>query len=96
MEYKLNKIDIDVRQSINSETREGKIHSKKGISVNKDKNRDNKDGQSKEFKLPQSTKNGKYIVIEAEKKNDIKIDATIEDKEFKKVTSTGVFIDERK
>lgn len=37
MEYRINKIDPELRHSINEERAEGKVHNKKGINVNKDK-----------------------------------------------------------
>jgi hypothetical protein len=37
MEYRINKIDTDLRQKINEERSEDKIHNKKGININKDK-----------------------------------------------------------
>jgi hypothetical protein len=42
MEFKLNKIDTDLRQRINEERSEDKIHNKKGININKDKNKEEK------------------------------------------------------
>lgn len=38
MEFKLNKVDTELRQRINEERSEDKIHNKKGININKDKN----------------------------------------------------------
>ena len=37
MEYRVNKIDPDLRQKINEERNEERIHTKKGININKDK-----------------------------------------------------------
>ena len=45
MEFKLNKIDPELRQRINAQTSEGIVHTKKGISVNKDKNKDSRQQQ---------------------------------------------------
>ncbi|WP_017211308.1 hypothetical protein [Clostridium beijerinckii] len=36
MEFKLNKIDTDIRQKMQEEIKEDKIHSGKGINVKKD------------------------------------------------------------
>ncbi|MBN7573073.1 hypothetical protein C1H57_00460 [Clostridium sp. 2-1] len=36
MEFKLNKIDTDIRKKIQEETKEDKVHSGKGISIKKD------------------------------------------------------------
>ena len=37
MEFKINKIEMDVRHKINEERSMDKVHTKKGIGVNKDK-----------------------------------------------------------
>jgi hypothetical protein len=37
MEYRINKIDTDLRRKINEERSEDKIHNKKGINISKDK-----------------------------------------------------------
>ncbi|ETI88177.1 MAG: hypothetical protein Q607_CBUC00206G0001, partial [Clostridium butyricum DORA_1] len=36
MEFKLNKIDTDIRKKIQEETKEDKVHSSKSISIKKD------------------------------------------------------------
>ncbi len=36
MEFKLNKIDTDIRKKIKEERKESKVHSGKAINVNKD------------------------------------------------------------
>lgn len=40
MEFRLNKIDLEVRDKIKEQTKEGKVHSKQNITINK-QDRDN-------------------------------------------------------
>lgn len=42
MEFRLNKIDTSLRQKINDATKEGKVHGKSDVKVDKDKNREEK------------------------------------------------------
>jgi hypothetical protein len=80
MEFKLNKIDKDLRQRINEERSEDKIHNKKGININKDKNKEEKN-ENKETKKSEhnenidsmESKNSKTEVIEPEKGHYIDI-----------------------
>ena len=51
MEYKLNKIDTELRQLVNDATKEGKVHgNKETYKVNKDKKERNKKEYSEELK----------------------------------------------
>lgn len=44
MEFRLNKIDLEIRDKIKEQTKEGKVHSKQNITINKqDKNNNSKD-----------------------------------------------------
>lgn len=92
MEFKLNKIDTDIRQRINDATKEGRVHGKEDIQVNRDKNQENKP----KFQLPEKNAKKKFsdLVIEAskEKDKDVKIDAENEDSS----SVLGRFIDIRK
>ncbi len=38
MEFKLNKIDVEIRQRVKDTTKSGIIHRKESITVNKDRN----------------------------------------------------------
>ncbi|EPS46500.1 hypothetical protein CFSAN002367_27516 [Clostridium botulinum CFSAN002367] len=40
MEFRLNKIDLEIRDKIKEQTKEGKVHSKQNITINK-QDRDN-------------------------------------------------------
>ncbi len=104
MEFRLNKIEPELRQKINDETREGKVHSKKDIRVNTDKNDKNKRENSKEynqdsdekFSLSKYVKKDKKITINAVKVESIEIEATVEKESNSKETYKGVFLDTRK
>ena len=46
MEFKLNKIDVEIRQRVKDTTKSGVVHRKDSITVNKDRNtRDNSNSQ---------------------------------------------------
>lgn len=101
MEFRLNKIDMDIRQGINDETREGKVHSKKGIEINKDKsedkrqNKQQKEKPKEKFNLSKYAKNSK-ITIDAVKIENIEVRATKEAAPSSKDDNKGLFIDARK
>lgn len=101
MEFRLNKIDMDIRRDINDETREGKVHSKKGIKVDKEKSEDkrqNKQQQEKpkeKFNLSKYVKNSK-ITIDAVKVQNVEVKATKEERQNSKDDNKGLFIDARK
>jgi hypothetical protein len=92
MEYKLNKIDPDLRQKINDSSREGLVHSKKNIEVNKDKQEEKR--KNKNYKLEDYDKN-KKLVVKAIKVENVQVEA------FNEKTKTddntkGMFLDIKK
>lgn len=93
MEFKLNKIDTDIRQRINDATKEGKVHGKEDIHVNKDKNQNNKP----KFQLPKqgTRKKASDIIVQAskEEEKELKVSAENENDAMKPL---GRFIDVRK
>ncbi|GCD09024.1 hypothetical protein [Clostridium tagluense] len=50
MEFKLNKIDVEIRQRVKDTTKSGIIHRKESISVNKDRNPKDSSKSQDEFK----------------------------------------------
>lgn len=95
MEFKINKIDMEVRDRINAKTSEGKVHSKDLIKINRDsKHKD--ESNNEEFKdvLSKRKNENKKIVVQAVKNEDLEIEAS------KEVTETeerlGKFLDVRK
>lgn len=75
MEFKLNKIDTDIRKKMQEEIKEDKVHSGKGISIKKDikdeRYRDVAESTDKEFEK-------RYITIDGIKDNHRNIDIKVE------------------
>lgn len=76
MEFKLNKIDTDIRRKLQEEIREGKVHGNNSITVKKDlkeernntKNKEKSSKSKKEFFIVDGIKyEGKTLNIDAEK-----------------------------
>lgn len=99
MEFKLNKIDLQVRDRIKEQTKEGKVHSKKNITINK-QHRDN-NSKDKSFyeqlkkQRENKNKNIKVKAIKYVKSENLDIEATKEEMEGKP-TIVGTIIDAKK
>lgn len=79
MEYRLNKIDTEVRQIINDATKEGKVHNYKELNkVNKDGRNNNQD-QSGSFKEQLEKSQKEKITVNAVKFQEINVDALKDD-----------------
>lgn len=50
MEFKLNKIDVELRQRVKDTTKSGVVHRKEAITVNKDRNPNDNSSSFEEFK----------------------------------------------
>jgi FtsP/CotA-like multicopper oxidase with cupredoxin domain len=75
LEFKLNKIDTDIRKKMQEEIKEDKVHSGKGINVKKDlKNEDN----NKKQNSTKEENRKRYITINGVKYNDKNIDIKVE------------------
>jgi uncharacterized protein YicC (UPF0701 family) len=73
MEYKLNKIEPEVRQRIKETTSSGKVHTKTGITINQDnKNKKNKDSSDFNSEL-EKHKNEKKFSVDAVKVDEVEI-----------------------
>ncbi|WP_251860526.1 hypothetical protein [Clostridium sp. Marseille-Q2269] len=99
MEFKLNKIDLQVRDRIKEQTKEGKVHSKKNITINK-QHRDNnsKDKSFYEQLKKQRENKNKNIKVKATKyvkSENLDIEATKEEMEGKPII-VGTIIDAKK
>lgn len=95
MEYRLNKIDMDLRKQINEAAKEGKVHGNKQVSINKDKKEEQKDSNSKQKFKNFERYNKKKLLVDAEKAEQLEIDAYLEkDKDLK--GEKGIFLDTRK
>ncbi|MFW2501346.1 hypothetical protein [Clostridium diolis] len=75
MEFKLNKIDTDIRKKMQEEIKDDKVHSGKGITIKKDM-RDEKSEYS--LKLKEVEYDKKYITIDGVKYNNKNIDIEVE------------------
>lgn len=89
MEYRLNKIDTDLRQKINDAAKEGLIHGAKNITINKDKRKEKKD-----YKLGKYDNHNK-VIVDAVKAEKIEIDAINDNVEYDEA-SKGVYLDTKK
>lgn len=102
MEFRLNKIDTNLRQRINEETAEGKVHSKQGtlIQSNKyDAKRLAKNGKRKtkeKFNISKYVKGKEKITIEASKVQDVDVKAEKEENISGLSNYKGLFIDSRR
>lgn len=100
MEFILNKVEPAVRQQVNDKTKEGKVHTKNNITINKDKHQEeekkDKENRRQELKaqeLKRYNKN-KKVIIDAVKVDTISVDAINEEEKLK--NRKGLFIDIRK
>ena len=75
MEFKLNKIDTDIRKKMQEEIKEDKVHSGKSINIKKDI-KDEKQGELQEYTDKESEK--RYITIDVIKENHKNIDIKVE------------------
>lgn len=75
MEFKLNKIDTDIRKKMQEEIKEDKVHSGKSINIKKDI-KDEKQGELQEYTDKESEK--RYITIDGIKENHKNIDIKVE------------------
>ncbi|SUY47499.1 Uncharacterised protein [Clostridium putrefaciens] len=100
MEFRLNKIDSELRNEINSKTKEGKVHSKEDISINKDLEQ-GKEGtgqqlQKEEVDSFKHIKKDNKIFVSAVKVQDIEVKATKDHKSTTKEIYKGSLLDIRK
>lgn len=85
MEYRLNKVDVELRQRVNDITKEHKIHKIKHYKIDAyNSNQNNKEKYKK--------KGSKKIYINATKKEKLEIKAIKREYEYK---TKGKFLDER-
>lgn len=96
MEFKLNKIDVEIRQRVKDTTKSGVVHRKDSITVNKDRNPKDNSKSYEEFKgkLAKYKKDHK-ITIGAFNNNQYDIEVFKEALE-KEQKIMGNFIDTKK
>jgi len=96
MEFKLNKIDVEIRQRVKDTTRSGVVHRKDSIIVNKDRNPRDNSKTYEEFsrKLSKYKKNHKITVgVYKTTQYDVQVFKEILEEEQKIM---GNFIDTKK
>ncbi|MBV7272257.1 hypothetical protein JMF89_11400 [Clostridiaceae bacterium UIB06] len=82
MEFRLNKVDPEVRQRVKETTSAGKIHTKSGIVINKDnQDKKNKNGESFSAKLEKEKKDKKRLSVDAVKIEEVEVSAYKEERE---------------
>lgn len=81
MDFRLDKVDPELRQRIKETVSSRRVHTKSGLIINKD-NKDKKKGGSQDFsqelekhKNNQKNKDKKIISVEAVKTNELKVSA---------------------
>ncbi|APM39300.1 hypothetical protein [Clostridium kluyveri] len=100
MEFRLNKVDPEVRQRVKHTTSAGKVHNKRGIFINKDYRDRGKDRQgnfSSELNKYKQGKNKKAILVKAVKTEEVQIEAFKEQKDnISKDRERGTILDVKK
>ncbi|WP_270215191.1 hypothetical protein [Clostridium butyricum] len=95
VEFKLNKIDTDIRKKIEEERKENKVHSGKAINVNKDFLEENKNNLNNKNQEPRNKR--KFIIIDGIKYNTSEIKVDVEKSEEISIqNSVGRVLDTKK
>ena len=94
MEFKLNKIDTDIRKKMQEEIKEDKVHSGKSINIKKDI----KDERHEEIKnLDEEESEKRYITIDGVRYNNKNISVKVEKvEEINNENSKGRILDKKK
>jgi hypothetical protein len=94
LEFKLNKIDTDIRKKMQEEIKEDKVHSGKSISVKKDI----KDERHEEMKnLDEEENEKRYLTIDGVRYNNKNISVKVEKvEEINNENSKGRILDKKK
>lgn len=99
MEFQLNKIDTNVRRKLQEKTSDNKVHSKYGvkISVNADKEKkEEHNKQNKKNDFSDELLKAKKIRVQAVKKETIHVKTRLEAQTDKLGRKEGFYIDTRK
>ncbi|MDU1005165.1 MAG: hypothetical protein E7A63_08835 [Clostridium butyricum] len=96
MEFKLNKIDTDIRKKMQEQTKEDKVHGSSSISVKKDKKENDKNNDNN-YKKNQKDDKKKFFTIDGVKYNKKELDVKGEKIErLNEENSKGRMLDTRK
>lgn len=94
MEFKLNKIDTDIRKKIQEEIQEEKVHSSKGINIKKNL-KDEKSNRAEALNGDEKEK--RFITIDGIKYNNRSLDIQVEKiQEINELNSKGRILDTTK
>jgi hypothetical protein len=96
MEFKINKIDMEIRQRINDKRKEGKVHSNGNVKINKvnsDKN-DNSRNDKFEDIMSKIKKGKKKIIVQATKSETLEVEAFKDNKVS--LEDMGIYLDTKK
>ncbi|WP_026881231.1 hypothetical protein [Clostridium akagii] len=99
MEYRLNKIDMELRERINETTSEKRIHRKDQVQTIRDRKRDKNagGGKKKKFIVPDMKMSNSKIFVTAVKQEKTSIDVEAFNENDKlPSTDVGNFLDVRK
>ena len=97
MEFKLNKIDTDIRKKMQEERKDNKVHSGKAISVKRDLKEDKNTNKRKG--ILEQGKEKKYMTIDGIKYDKEKIEVQVEVQKVEninEVNSKGRVLDAKK
>ncbi|WP_373898287.1 hypothetical protein ACER0A_007965 [Haloimpatiens sp. FM7315] len=95
MEFRLNKIDTELRQKIKDTTKPGKIHRKNEIKVSDDKNKKFSRDKDFAYKLKKAKDNKKKVVVEGYKADNLDVEAFKDGIQYEG-ENRGIFIDTKK
>ncbi|MDD3223529.1 MAG: hypothetical protein PHX70_02295 [Clostridium sp.] len=88
MDYRIDKVDLEVRERINAKTASEKVHRKSKVqAVNGRNDYENEENSEKKFVLPDNKKNGKKFLVKAvnEDKTSIDVEAFKDEKPKKTI-----------
>lgn len=94
MEFRVNQIDTEQIQRVNEKTKQGKIHRKESIIIDKDSEKENKGQKDFNDTLKQAEKKSNKVVVQAVKTEQHEIEAVNEGLDT--ITVKGKFLDIRK
>ncbi|MFU7516330.1 hypothetical protein [Clostridium sp. HCS.1] len=96
MNFLLNKIDTDMRKKVYEKTKDGKVHRKSDIIINKDSEKQKKKFFNEYVKEEKSKKVKGKITVKATKIQKPTISLNGEKEEDLNTTSYGTFLDVKK
>lgn len=96
MNFLLNKIDTDIRRKIYEKTKDGKVHGKSTISINKDSEKQKKKFFNEYLKDEEIKNKKRKITIDVSKVEVPTISLIAEKEEDINLLGQGIFLDIKK